>query len=373
MKDSKIVENTEETIRVLDSIKTSLDNKKRFATKAEVKEILNNALERNLTLEELTELVCSDKEYWDEIVKTADRVKEKIFGKNIFYYTPIYFDSICINNCLYCDFRRDNPNIERKRLTFEELKKEVDFVNKQGISKIELVSSTDPKFPFENLVDFVKYVKSLDKTVLMNNRPLTLDEYKTLKKAGLGWSWLWMETYDSNVYSNYHPGKEKTDFKTRIGSYERMGAAGLNVGVAFLMGLAPDWKKEILSTLAHAKQLQKNYKIDINFGTPRFCAPVFAPLKEAPYPNTATDDKIKLMVALYRLAIRDSWINVSTRENLNMLKQLWKGGGSLTNPIAATIPGGYACGSKGGQFKHYSYSIEEFNSEIKKVELDWVL
>jgi 2-iminoacetate synthase len=345
------------------------------STEKEIDKILKNALKRDVTLEEIRKLLFSKEKYWEEIIKTANKVKEQVFGKKIYFYVPIYFDNYCINDCLYCDFRKSNKKCLRKKLTFEEFKKEIAYLDKQDYTKIELVSSTDPNFPIETLAKFVKYVKSLGKDwVLMNNRSLTLEEYKKLKKAGLDWSWLWMETYDKKYYGKYHPKRtEKGNFEARLKSYENMGRAGLNIGIGFLMGLSPNWQFEIYSTIAHGKYLKEKYNIEIEFGTPRFCPPRYAPLKKAPYPKAKTDDKFRLMVALYRIAIRNCWINVSTRENINFLEKLWEGGGNLTNPEAQTIPGGYALESQGAQFKHYTYSSKLFISRIKKIGLEAVL
>jgi len=338
----------------------------------EVNKILGSALERGLTLEEIKKLLFSTKESWEKIIETANKVKEQEFGRKIYFYVPIYFDSYCVNDCLYCEYRRSNPKCQRKKLSFEEFQKEIDYLDKQGYTRIELVSSTDLSFPIEDLVKLVGYVKSLGKDwCLMNNRPLMLEEYRRLRRAGLDWSWLWMESYLEKYYVKYHPsGTEKADFRARLESYERMGEAGLNIGIAFLMGLSPDWQTEIFTTIAHAKYLKEKYNCKIQFGTPRFCSAENVPLDKPPYPKAMTDDKFRLMIALYRLAIRNSWINCSTRETVDFLEKLWKGGGNLTNPESQTVPGGYTLKIEGEQFKHYSYSPELFVSRIRKLDLE---
>jgi len=379
--------------------KLSKFKKIQAVSKKEIEEILTNALKRDLNLDEIKKLLFSKPIFWEKIIETANKTKEQFFGKQIHLYVPLYIDSYCINDCLYCDFRKSNLHCLRKKLTFEEFQKEVNYLFKKGYTKIELVSSTDPSFPIETLVKFIKYLKlfikilfihnpsnketrrlakytpSLIKTrVGMNNRPLKLEEYRKLARTGLGWSWLWMESYDKEYYVKYHPkGTEKHNFETRLKSYDDMAKAGLDIGVAFLMGLSPHWQYEIYSTIAHAKYLKKKYNCEIEFGTPRFCSPKYAPIKEPPFPKAMTDNKFRLMIALYRLAIRNAWINVSTRETIDFLKKLWKGGGNLTNPEAQTVPGGYFLHTKGAQFTHYSYSKKKFIYEIKKLGLEAVV
>lgn len=378
---------------------TTMQVKKVKTSKNEVDKILKNAFDRDLNLDEINKLLFSDPKSWNDIIKTADEVKEKFFGKKIHLYVPVYIDSYCINDCLYCDFRRSNSQCLRKRLTFDEFKKEIAYLFKRGYTKIELVSSTDPDFTIERLSDFIEYIRLFVKILLihnppdketrrlskyarsliedrvgMNNKPLKIEEYKKLRRHGLGWSWLWMESYDQETYIKYHPaGTEKFDFKARLNSYDNMGKAKLNIGIAFLMGLSPNWQYEIFNTIAHAKYLKEQYNCEIEFGTPRFCPPKYAPLKEAPYPEAMMDDKFRLMIALYRLAVRNSWINVSTRETLDFLTKLWQGGANLTNPEAQTIPGGYSLKSKGAQFFHHSYSVGDFIKRIKKLGLEPIL
>lgn len=339
--------------------------------KTEVDRILNNAFKRDLTLTEIKKLLFSSKKFWGNIIECANEIKRLFFDKYIYFYVPIYIDSYCVNDCLYCDFRHSNLKCFRKSLNFGEFKKELDYLNKQGYSKIELVSSTDLTFSTQKLARFIKYTKSCGKAwVLLNNQPLTYREYKHLKKVGLDWGWLWMETYNQEFYTKYHPqGTEKNSFEKRLKSYDAMGKAKLNIGLAFLMGLAPNWRLEIFNTIAHAKYLKSKYNIKIEFGTPRFCPPKYAPLKKVPFPKTIIDDKFRLMVALYRLAVRKCWINVSTREDIKMLEQLWQGGANLTNPEAQTIPGGYCLKAKGAQFKHYSYTVDFFKRRIERLGL----
>mgnify|MGYP001362385432 CR=1 FL=1 len=334
-------------------------------------EILSNAGQGELSLGEIKALLSSPASDWPDIFETADKVKQKFFGKKMFFYVPLYISSFCADNCLYCDYRRENPALPRKRLGFDEFRAEADYLDSLGYSRIELVSGSDPLFPFERLLKFTKHLAGCGKRVLMNNRSLKYEEYAELKQAGLSESWLFMETYDPVVYGANHPPGPKQDYQYRLKSYEWMGKAGLDIGVAFLSGLSGDWKSEVLSVIAHAKHLRKKYGSRMAFSTPRFKHAFNAPLSDAPY--SVPDDAFRLTVALYRLALNDCMINVSTREPIGLLEKLWKGGASLTNPEAASIPGGYTLGVKGSQFAHFSYSQDLFVSRIKKMGLTPIL
>ena len=92
-----------------------------------IEKILQKSLEQDLNLNEIGFLLnCSD-DYYDQIIHVADNVTKKIFSNKIMFYVPLYIDSFCANNCLYCDYRRDNEDILRKKLSFNEFKKEVEY------------------------------------------------------------------------------------------------------------------------------------------------------------------------------------------------------------------------------------------------------
>ncbi len=334
-------------------------------TETEVNQILENSLKRNLSIDELKLLSFSNETQWPKIIKMASKVKELFFENKLYFYVPLYVSSYCVNDCLYCDYRRSNKQLYRKRLTRDEFKQEVTYLFGKGYKKkIELVSASDPWFPLSQFAEYVTYTKSLGtEEVFMNNRMLKPTEYKLLKGAGLDWSWLWVESYDEIYYGKYHPkGGEKPNFKRRMDSYDNAAEAELNIGLGVMLGLSHDWRFEILSTIAHGQYLKRQYNVKIEFGTPRFCRPSNAPITDTPYSEATQDDVFKLIIALYRLGIRDAFVDGSTRESIGMLRQLWCGGGNLTNPEVQTIPGGYTLNAKGTQFSHHSYSLEYFIS-----------
>ena len=85
------------------------------STETGIDEILNNALAlKGLTLEETAHLLnIEDDESLNKLFKTAKTVKEKIYGKRIVLFSPLYISNYCTNNCLYCGFRYDNKDIKR--------------------------------------------------------------------------------------------------------------------------------------------------------------------------------------------------------------------------------------------------------------------
>ena len=72
-----------------------------------------------------------------EIYQLAGEIKESIYGKRIVMFAPLYVSNYCINNCVYCGYKRDNKFIRRK-LTQEEVGNEVRILESMGHKRLAL-------------------------------------------------------------------------------------------------------------------------------------------------------------------------------------------------------------------------------------------
>lgn len=193
-----------------------------------------------------------DVKSFSRILELSRRIKSEIFRGKIYPLVPLYVSSICQEHCMYCNFRADNKNkqIERVRLSNEELSIEVEFLAKKGFRVIELVYATDPFITTVDVSDHVKITHRVLSNfgggmVGINARPYSVKDYKKLKQSGLDFVVLWQETYDEVRYKQLHPGNtEKTDYYYRLKAPDRMAEAGIeSIGLGVLSGLA-DWRKD---------------------------------------------------------------------------------------------------------------------------------
>ena len=78
---------------------------------------------RELKKEEYTELLSQyqDQEIADRLAAEAVRIRQEIYGKAVYTRGLIEFTNYCKNDCYYCGIRRGNRNVERYRLTLEEI------------------------------------------------------------------------------------------------------------------------------------------------------------------------------------------------------------------------------------------------------------
>ena len=73
----------------------------------------------NLTDEEFLTLLAEPENPY--LRESADNVRRKFYGNKVYIRGLIEISNYCKNNCFYCGIRRDNKNVERYRLTHDEI------------------------------------------------------------------------------------------------------------------------------------------------------------------------------------------------------------------------------------------------------------
>ena len=108
-------------------------------TIAEVEEIIEKGRQaKGLTIEETAALLQVDTpELEEKLFKAAKEVKEAIYGKRIVMFAPLYVSNYCVNRCKYCGYKCTNK-IERRRLTDDEIRREVEIILNLGHKRIAL-------------------------------------------------------------------------------------------------------------------------------------------------------------------------------------------------------------------------------------------
>ncbi|MBI5875020.1 MAG: [FeFe] hydrogenase H-cluster radical SAM maturase HydG, partial [Deltaproteobacteria bacterium] len=251
------------------------------------------------------------------IFKKAGEVKEKVFGKRIVLFAPLYLSNECVNNCLYCGFRKDNRDAVRKTLTIDEIIKEAKALEGMGFKRILLVSGEDPKVSgVDYLVDAVKavYENTGIRIVHLNAPPMEIDDFRRLKDSGIGVYQAFQETYHRATYKTMHPSGQKKDYDYRLNVMDRAIEAGFeDVGIGALLGLY-DYRYDALATISHSQHLYEKFGSHSHtISVPRLRPADGSPIGSAPFP--VSDLEFKKIVAVYRLAVPCAGVVVSTRES----------------------------------------------------------
>ena len=70
-------------------------------------------------------LACENEEKIQEVYELAQQIKKDYYGNRIVLFAPLYLSNYCVNGCVYCPYHLKNKHIARKKLTQEEIVKEV--------------------------------------------------------------------------------------------------------------------------------------------------------------------------------------------------------------------------------------------------------
>lgn len=314
------------------------------------KDILHKASEaKGLTLKESAALLnISSPEIYDELFYRAKEVKERIYGNRLVLFAPLYITNICVNNCLYCAFRKDNRQLKRKSLSLDEIEAEAEFLVKQGQKRILVVFGEHPK---KSSIDFIgetinriysiNYKGNNIRRINANIAPLSLEDFRALKSFGIGTYQCFQETYHYKTYMKMHPEGPKRDYAWRLYSMDRSLQAGIDdVGIGALFGLT-DYKFETLALLMHAFDLDSKYGIGPHtISIPRLEPALNAPAAINP-PHAVDDLSFKKLVAVIRLAVPYTGMILSTREKPEIRRDLFSVGISQISAGSRTSPGSY--------------------------------
>lgn len=325
--------------------------------RSEVEAVLQEGLKlQGLAPEQVAVLLKAAPADDDLLFKAALKVKDRIYGGRVVLFAPIYLSNLCVNNCLYCSFRRDNHELERKQLTSEEIAEQVRILEDMGHRRL-LVEAGE--IPTDAHMDYViesihtiygtRTEKGSIRRLNVNVAATTVENYRKLKATGIGTYQLFQETYHRKTYETMHPSGPKADYEYHLTAHDRAMTAGIDdVGIGVLFGLY-DYRFEVLAMLFHARHLESAFGV----GPHTISVPRFRPADGTGFqpPHPVQDAEFKRIVAILRLAVPYTGIILSTREGAELRGELLSLGVSQMSAASATTPGGYRRNAEaGGQF-----------------------
>ena len=164
-------------------------------------------------------LACEEPERVARMFNMAEELKKKFYGNRIVMFAPLYLSNYCVNGCVYCPYHMKNKHIARKKLTQEEIVKEVTALQDMGHKRLALEAGEDPvNNPIEYILECIKTIYSIKhkngaiRRVNVNIAATTVENYRKLKEAGIGTYILFQETYHKESYEKLHPTGPKHNY-----------------------------------------------------------------------------------------------------------------------------------------------------------------
>ena len=318
------------------------------------KELVREIIEKSKSAEGLTPeetavlLNLEDKELIEEMFKAARQVKEKLYGKRLVVFAPLYVSNYCVNNCTYCGYKYCNDELKRKKLNKEQLIEEVKVLESLGHKRIALEAGEDPvNAPLDYILDCIKSIYSIKfdngsiRRINVNIAATTVENYKRLKDAEIGTYILFQETYHKPTYERLHVSGPKHNYNYHTTAMHRAREAGIDdIGMGVLYGLY-DYKYETLAMLMHAMDLEETTGV----GPHTLSVPRIKPAENVSlenYPYLVDDEDFKKIVAILRLAVPYAGLILSTREEPGLRDEIIALGVSQVSTGSCTGVGGYS-------------------------------
>ncbi len=321
-----------------DQIARFMDNGNDFINENEIERFLRekrnvdqryvrDIVQKSLSIERLEPeetaalLNVEDKDLWQEMFLAAGDVKRRVYDNRIVTFAPLYISNYCVNSCLYCAFRKENTTEKRRRLTLDEVRKETEALVSTGHKRLIVVYGEHPLSDVHYITDTIKTIYDVEvgngriRRVNVNASPMSIEDLKLLKQAGIGTYQVFQETYHHETYKKVHPHGIKSNYGWRLYALHRAQEAGIDdVATGVLFGLY-DWKFEVMGLLYHAIDLEKHFG---GIGPHTISFPRLEPAADTPFFSQTkykvSDEDFKKLITVLRLSVPYTGMILTARE-----------------------------------------------------------
>ena len=314
-----------------------------------IDQILTKAKERKgLTHREASVLLaCDIKEKTQEIFALAEQFKKDFYGNRIVLFAPLYLSNYCVNGCTYCPYHAKNKSMPRKKLSQEEVKREVIALQDMGHKRLAIEAGEDPvNNPIEYILDCIKTIYSIKhkngsiRRVNVNIAATTVENYRKLAEAGIGTYILFQETYNKESYEYLHPTGPKHNYAYHTEAMDRAMEGGIDdVGLGVLFGLE-SYQYEFAALLMHAEHLEARFGVGphtISFPRLKHAADI----DPNAFLHGIDDDIFAKIIACTRISTPYTGMIISTRESQACRERVLHYGISQISGASRTSVGGY--------------------------------
>ena len=292
-------------------------------------------------------LACDIPELNERIFSLAGEIKRDFYGDRIVMFAPLYLSNYCVNGCVYCPYHAKNRHIARKKLSQDEIRREVIALQDMGHKRLALETGEDPvNCPIDYVLESIRTIYSIKhrngaiRRVNVNIAATAVENYRKLKEAGIGTYILFQETYHKESYLKLHPTGPKHDYNYHTEAMDRAMEGGIDdVGCGVLFGLEL-YRYEFAGLLMHAEHLEAVHGVGPHtISVPR--------IKHADdidpdaFDNGIDDETFLKIIACIRIAVPYTGMIISTRESRSVRERALKYGISQISGGSRTSVGGY--------------------------------
>ncbi|WP_287934004.1 [FeFe] hydrogenase H-cluster radical SAM maturase HydG [Duncaniella freteri] len=359
---------------ILDTIRYAAENAN---NRHLVDAILDKAKDcRGLTHREAAVLLEStDPEVTERVKNLAHDIKKRFYGNRIVMFAPLYLSNYCVNGCTYCPYHAINRDIPRRKLSQEEIRREVTALQDMGHKRLAIEAGEDPRNnPLEYILESIDTIYSTRhrngaiRRVNVNIAATTVENYRRLRDAKIGTYILFQETYHKDNYERLHPKGPKSDYAYHTEAMDRAMEGGIeDIGLGVLYGLST-YLYDFIGLLMHAEHLEERFGVGPHtISVPRICSAF--DIEKGNFNDGISDELFCRIVAVLRIAVPYTGLIVSTRESPAVRAKILDLGVSQMSGGSKTTVGGYTDEPEAEDTAQFDVSDHRTLSQV----VEWLL
>jgi 2-iminoacetate synthase len=276
--------------------------------------------------------------FLEDMAQASRQYTVERFGRTMRLFAPLYLSNACANVCTYCGFSAHN-RIRRKVLSDAEILAEAGALRSLGFDSVLLVTGETGRVGRDYLSNALRLLRPHFSGLWMEVQPLAQEDYAALAGEGVSAVLVYQETYDERAYARHHLSGPKSDIAWRLGTPDRLGAAGMKrIGLGALFGLS-DWRADAWFTGLHLRHVEAaHWRSRTSVSFPRLRPHEGGAVPVAPFGER---DLVQAACA-FRLLSPEAELSLSTRESAAFRDRAFRLGFTSMSAGSRTNPGGYA-------------------------------
>lgn len=226
------------------------------------------------------------------LYECARNIAQKQFGKNIYIRGLIEFSNYCHNDCYYCGLRASNREVERYRLSKEDVLACCQVGYEIGFRTFVLQAGEDHSY-HRNMEDIIKSIRETypDCAITLSLGEKDETTYRKYYEAGANRYLLRHETVNDAHYRTLHP--DKMDLQNRLECITTLKTIGFQTGSGIMVGSPNQTLDTIIEDIHFLEALQPQM---IGIGP-------FLPHRDTPFKNQAKGSLTQTLIILAMMRI----------------------------------------------------------------------
>lgn len=269
---------------------------------------------RNLKLEEFELLIENRDMILDEVYLSARAITKRFFNKQIYVRGLIEISNCCKNDCYYCGIRASNRDVNRYRLSREEILESVKLGTEIGFKTFVLQGGEDNGFKDEELMEIIREIKKInpETAITLSVGEKEFDVLEKYKLAGADRFLLRHETKNQEHYYKLHPKSMSQEH--RLQALSNLKKLGFQTGSGIMVGSPGQTVSNIAEDLVYLSELNPEM---VGIGP-------FIPAKGTPFENEESGSAELTVFLLCILRIMFPKANIPATTSLATLSKEWR-------------------------------------------------